>query len=76
MSMFQLLGMVEHINAVATIGEVEVQSTLLTNEMVTDVIVLARVQTDIVCSRLDLAWLKGDILLISLATVNNDTIIT
>ena len=44
-------------------------------KMISDVIILFREKTDIVRSGLDLARLKDNILLITLATVNDDTIV-
>ena len=43
--------------------------------MVADIVILTVEQTYIICCRLDLCRLKGDILLIALTTVNDDTII-
>ena len=70
------LGLMQHIHSIAASVVIEILSTLLTDEMVADIIILFREETDIVRSGLDLTRLKNNILLITLATVNDDTIIT
>ena len=66
----------QHIHSVTTSIVVKILSALLTDEMISDVIILFREKTDIVRSGLDLTRIEDNILLITLATVNDDTIVT
>ena len=66
----------QHIHSVTTSIVVKILSALLTDKMISDVIILFREKTDIVRSGLDLTRIEDNILLITLATVNDDTVVT
>ena len=70
------LSLMQHVHSITASVVIEILSTLLTDEMEADVVILFREETNIIRSGLDLARLKDNILLITLASVNDDTIVT